>query len=116
MPVLEGVRYPEELPESDVTLVLRVLTGILDCDDRFAVLGEGVGTSCGGDNIVIALPAPLGTGASVNPPFVPKSLLERLCMPAGLEGTGLSRSIPSSEGVTPMYQAVGEDGETFIIK
>lgn len=34
-------------------------------------------------------------------------------MPGGRAGTGLSRFIPSNDGVTPRYQAVGEDGETL---
>ena len=64
--------------------------------------------------MVMDFPAELARGATAKDP-VPKSLRDLRCMPAGRVGTGLSRSMPSREGVTPMYHAVGDDGETFII-
>ncbi len=48
-----------------------------------------------------------------NTPPETTSLLDRLWRcPDGLAGTGLSRSMPSSDGVNPVYHAVGDEGET----
>ena len=63
----------------------------------------------------MALPGALDSGAMVNE-LETISLRDRRCMPKGRAGTGLLRSIPSREGVTPMYQAVGDEGETLTVR
>ena len=63
----------------------------------------------------MVFPTALGRGAMVKAPLAPKSLLDRRCIFDNFAGSGLSRSIPSSDGVTPMYQAVGDEGDTFSI-
>lgn len=106
-----------EPPESDVILIRLELMGIRDCELRFVVVvgeGDGDGCSTAGERMVMDFPTELARGAIAKEP-VPKSLLDLRCIPGGRAGTGLSKSMPSREGVTPMYHAVGDEGETFII-
>ena len=107
-----------DCPESEVALIRRpALIGIRDWEIRLAVVGDCIGESCscGGDMMVIVLPWELESGATVNE-LETISLLDLRCIPSGRAGTGLSRSMPSREGVTPIYQAVGDEGDTLLFK
>ena len=102
-----------ELPESDVPLVRRVRTGIRDCELRLECPERSFGgvTSGGGDVVVTCVPKALALDGFAEIPE--KSLLVLLCIPRAWADVVLFVCIPSSEGVTPKYQAVGDDGDTL---
>lgn len=85
--------------------------GIRDWELRFALGGVTAWKeSCGGDMIVTCVASALdGWGL---PKASGISLRDLRCV-CELEGRGVAlfRFIPSNEGVTPKYQAVGDDGE-----
>ena len=98
----------EELPESDVALIRRVLIGIRDCEFRFEVLAEleVEGGSRGGERLV---PCILNVGGPEGAPV--KSLLVRRCIFGGNSGMDFSVLISSKVGVSPKYQAEGDEGD-----
>ncbi len=98
----------EELPESDVALIRRVLIGIRDWEFRFEVLAEleVEGGSRGGERLV---PCILNVGGPEGAPV--KSLLVRRCKFWGNSGIAFSVLISSKVGVAPKYQADGDEGD-----
>lgn len=102
-----------ELPESDVPLVRRVRTGMRDCEWRLECPEKSFGgvPSAGGDVVITCVPKALALDGFAEIPA--KSLLVLLCIPMAWDDAGLFVCIPSSEGVTPEYQAVGDDGDTL---
>ena len=98
-----------ELPESEVILMRRVLSGIRDCELRFEVAVEvvGEGTSCG---MLNCMPVTFEVAGLEYMPE--KSLLDLLCIPLR-GGAGLSKSTPSRDGAAPRYQAVGDGGDIW---
>lgn len=125
-PFLLGMLYPgfrpsaelflvegDELPESELRLRRRELTGIRDCESRLYVRvdvgdnGRGRGWTMVEGGIVNLV----GEGGPRGAPV--KSLLVRRCIDGGRSGSVFSVLISSNVGVTPRYHAEGDDGETL---
>lgn len=121
MPFEEVILGPEEeasaefdspeLSESDVPLVRRVRTGIRECElllRSAETCVDGI-TSGGGDVVDTCVPKALALDGFTELPE--KSLLVLRRIPGAWAGMDLSILILSSEGVTPKYKAVGDDGD-----
>ena len=102
-----------EFPESEAVLGLRaVLTGMRERElrlDVFVELEEDGGSREGGRSV----PYILEVGGLDGGPE--KSLLVLRCKFVGRFGIDFSDLISSSVGVTPKYQADGDDGEVSCI-
>jgi hypothetical protein len=115
---VEGV----EFPESELTLNRRATMGMRDCASRryeWTVVGESGATGpcgsggadpAGGDDGSAAGFRIDGEGGRGRTPA--KSLCVRRCIWGGRLGMTFSVLISSRVGVTPRYQAEGDDGET----
>lgn len=111
-----------ELPESEVVLKRRELTGMRDWESRrcgrlfTGVVGRtGLEDWIGEDGVSYDEESGMGigvedTGGRGSKPA--KSLLVLRCNLGGRSGIVLSILISSSVGVRPRYQADGEDGDT----
>lgn len=101
-----------ELPESEFRLGRRELTGMRDCESRLYVridAGDEESSGGGGERWESSLAEGLGDDSRGGSPV--KSLLVRRCIDGGRLGTVFSVLISSNVGVTPRYQADGDDGE-----